>query len=80
MGRSHALSGAAGWFAGCAGASALGFPPAVHVMVVGAAIAAGFALLPDIDHPDSTIAVSLGPVTQVVAWMVSAENRTPAAR
>lgn len=68
MGRSHAISGAVVWLAGCATASALGGDPAAATIVVGAVTTAGAALLPDIDHPGSTVARSLGPLTRLVAY------------
>jgi membrane-bound metal-dependent hydrolase YbcI (DUF457 family) len=37
----------------------------------GAVVAAGAALAPDVDHPGSTVARSLGPVTRVAARVVS---------
>lgn len=67
MGRSHALSGAAVWLGGCALATGLGPQPTVGTVVVGAAVTAGGALLPDIDHPGSVIARSLGPLTRLIA-------------
>ncbi|MFG1951675.1 metal-dependent hydrolase [Micromonospora sp. NPDC048830] len=67
MGRSHALSGAVVWLGGCALAASLGARPAVGTVVVGAAVTAGGALLPDVDHPGSVIARSLGPVTRLIA-------------
>jgi len=67
MGRTHALSGAAGWITGCAALTAAGHTPDLRTVAFGSAIAAGHALLPDIDHPGSTIARSLGPVTRIVA-------------
>ncbi|MET8312013.1 metal-dependent hydrolase [Micromonospora sp. NPDC005173] len=77
MGKSHALSGAVAWLAVCAGAeqaaaAGLGVPdPGAAAVVVGAATAAGYALLPDIDHPQSTIARALGPITGALAWASS---------
>ncbi|MDI5938020.1 metal-dependent hydrolase [Micromonospora sp. DH15] len=67
MGRSHALSGAVVWLGGCAVAAGLEARPAVGTVVVGAAVTAGGALLPDVDHPGSVVARSLGPVTRLVA-------------
>ncbi|TDB73790.1 hydrolase, partial [Micromonospora sp. KC721] len=67
MGRSHALSGAVTWLGGCALAAGLGARPAVGTVVVGAAVTAGAALLPDLDHPGSVVARSLGPVTRLIA-------------
>lgn len=40
-------------------------------LVLGALITSGAALLPDIDHPNSTIAQSLGPVSNALAKGVS---------
>lgn len=71
MGASHALSGAAGWFVACAGATLAGREPSPSTVLVGAGVAAGFALLPDVDHPGSTVARTLGPVTRGVARAVS---------
>lgn len=71
MGRSHAASGAVGWVALCAGAALAGYQPDPATVAAGAAVAAGCALLPDIDHPQSTISRSLGPVTGVLARAVS---------
>ncbi|KAB1930648.1 metal-dependent hydrolase [Micromonospora sp. ALFpr18c] len=67
MGRSHALSGAVVWLGGCALAAGLGARPAVGAVVVGAAVTAGGALLPDVDHPGSVVARSLGPLTRLIA-------------
>ena len=75
MGRSHALSGAVVWVGGCAVAAGLGAQPAVATVVVGAAVTAGGALLPDFDHPGSVVARSLGPVTRLVAWLTAASAR-----
>ncbi|TDC01692.1 hydrolase [Micromonospora fluostatini] len=78
MGRSHALSGAVAWLAVCAGwreatdAGLVDTAPGGVVVAAGAAVAAGYALLPDIDHPDSTIARSLGPVTRGLARVTAA--------
>ncbi|TDC82560.1 hydrolase, partial [Micromonospora sp. KC606] len=52
---------------GCALAAGLGARPAVGAVVVGAAVTAGGALLPDVDHPGSVVARSLGPVTRLIA-------------
>lgn len=72
MGRTHSLSGAAGWLAGCAGLTAAGHPQPATVVTVGAVVSAGMALLPDIDHPGSTIARTLGPLTRLIAYGVAA--------
>lgn len=77
LGKSHALSGGVTWLAVCAGweqAAALGAPgggPSGTVVAVGAVTAAGYALLPDIDHPRSTIARALGPLTGALSWLAT---------
>jgi membrane-bound metal-dependent hydrolase YbcI (DUF457 family) len=72
MGRTHALSGGAGWLASCAVLTAVGHAPHASTVIVGGLISAGFALLPDVDHPQSTIARTLGPVTGLISVGVSA--------
>lgn len=71
MGASHGLSGVAGWTGLCAAASLAGYEPAWSTVVVGAGVSAGFALLPDLDHPGSTISTALGPLTRAVSRVVS---------
>lgn len=77
MGRSHAWTGAA------AGAAILAVPvvdpglvPGFHLGLVPAglalAVCAGAALLPDIDHPSSTVSRTYGPVTQVFSVIMAA--------
>jgi membrane-bound metal-dependent hydrolase YbcI (DUF457 family) len=65
LGRDHALSGAV-VFAAAA--------PSFHVthayLAAGVAITAGAGVLPDIDHPDSTISRSFGFLTEWFAWLV----------
>lgn len=67
MGRSHALSGAVTWLAGCAALSSVGHEPSASTVVIGAAVVTGFSLLPDVDHPGSTVARTLGPLTRVLS-------------
>jgi membrane-bound metal-dependent hydrolase YbcI (DUF457 family) len=71
LGKSHALSGAVGWVAGCAVLAELGAAPSGVVIGVGAAVSTGMALLPDLDHPGSTVARTLGPATQLAARLVA---------
>lgn len=71
LGRSHALSGAVGWLAGCATVAVVGVHPQSVTVAVGAAVSAGFALAPDIDHPSSTVARTLGPVSRLFAHGVA---------
>ena len=65
LGRDHALSGAA-LFAVLA--------PAMHVtggyLAAGVALSAGAGVLPDIDHPDSSMALSFGFLTNSFSWLV----------
>ncbi len=72
MGKSHALSGAVGWLAGCALLAQADHPPSSVVVWAGAAVSTGCALLPDLDHPGSTVARTLGPVTRLAASLTSA--------
>jgi membrane-bound metal-dependent hydrolase YbcI (DUF457 family) len=65
MGRSHALTGAAAYLA-------FGPKGGLISTAVGTAVAAGAALLPDIDHPKATAATFLGPVTGLLARGVAA--------
>ncbi len=66
LGRDHALSGALVF-------AALG--PSLHVtgshLAAGVVLTAGAGVLPDIDHPDSTIARSFGFLTEAFAWLVA---------
>ncbi|MFI5914197.1 metal-dependent hydrolase [Dactylosporangium sp. NPDC051541] len=64
MGSSHAVSGAAGWLGGCAVLAAAGHPVGLPVIVVGAVMSAGAALLPDCDHHSSCVARTFGPVSR----------------
>lgn len=72
MARSHALSGAAGWLGLCAAAGPLlDLHPTPVTVTAGAVVACGAAIAPDIDHPGSTMARSLGPITRIAARIVS---------
>src|ERR1700727_3569487 len=65
LGRDHALSGAVVFAA---------LAPSLHVTVAhlaaGVVLSAGAGVLPDIDHPDSTISRSFGFLTEWFAWVV----------
>lgn len=69
LGRDHALLGAAVALAGGdAGWEALGHPALpVGQLAAGAIVVAGFALLPDIDEPGSTVSRRFGPVSRAVS-------------
>ena len=65
MGRDHALSGAVAFAA---------LAPLLDVheayLAAGVVLSAGAGVLPDIDHPDSTISQSFGFLTEWFAWLV----------
>lgn len=68
MGHSHAVSGALAWtLTAPAITSATNTPLNLPVYLTGIAVTAGCALLPDLDHPESTIARTFGPLTQAIA-------------
>lgn len=66
MGRTHALTG---WCAGLALAPVVG-AGTVHQAVVFAATTAGFALLPDLDHPGARASKLLGWFTGAISWLL----------
>lgn len=65
MGRSHALTGVAAGI----GATYVTVVP-VPAAIVGTVFCAGAALVPDIDHHNSTITKTFGPITAVLSWVV----------
>lgn len=67
MGPQHALTGAVAWSIVVAVDH-----PATPVLVAGYAVTAGAALWPDVDHPDSTVTRSLGPLTWLMSKLVHA--------
>lgn len=84
MGKGHVISGAMAWLVGCAALEVTGHQVDLAVKTVGTAVCAGWALAPDLDHPSSTVARSLGPVTKLIATgvgrlgaAVHARTRTP---
>ena len=72
MGRTHALTG---WCAGLVVAPMVGAGTVAQAMVF-ATTTAGFALLPDLDHPGARASRLLGPLTRMLSWML---RRTSAA-
>lgn len=66
MGRTHALTG---WCAGLAVAPLAGADTLAQVVVF-AATTAGFALLPDLDHPGARASKLLGPLTGGISWLL----------
>jgi membrane-bound metal-dependent hydrolase YbcI (DUF457 family) len=82
LGHSHATSGGLAWAAaaGTLPLAVLDYPAmhgsTAHVevkdLIFGTFITAGAALLPDIDHPNGTIAHSVGPVTHTLCRGIEA--------
>lgn len=68
MGRSHALSG---WCAGLAVAPLVGLTSVAEVVPFAAATA-GYALVPDLDHPSARASRLVGPLTRAVSQLVRA--------
>ncbi|WP_236790745.1 metal-dependent hydrolase [Amycolatopsis sp. GM8] len=66
MGRTHALTG---WCAGLAVAPLVG-ASSIHQAIAFAAATAGFALLPDLDHPGAGASRLLGPFTGALSWLL----------
>jgi membrane-bound metal-dependent hydrolase YbcI (DUF457 family) len=66
MGRTHALSGLV---AGVAAGQFWWHLDPAH-LAVGAAVTAGAAVLPDVDHPDASVAETFGFVTKSFAWLI----------
>lgn len=73
MGRNHVLVGMAGWLVAAPPlAAAFGMPLTAGEIAAGTLLCGGTALLPDIDHPNSTVAHTLGPITQGLCSVVGA--------
>lgn len=72
MGRTHALSGSVLYLAIAAAPGQMLLPTGGTGLVFGAVMAGGAAMLPDLDHPQASIARSLGPITGVSARLVAA--------
>lgn len=72
MGRTHALSGAALWLVGCATVTAVVHPVGAAVVLVGTPVAVLASYTPDLDHPSSTAARSLGVATRLLATGIAA--------
>lgn len=70
LGRTHALSGALAWATVCTTTPAIGVRPGWPAAILGLLSTAGAALLPDLDHPDATIAHTFGPLSKAAATIV----------
>lgn len=66
MGRTHALTGGV---AGLAVAPLVGADTLAQTLVF-AVTTAGWAIVPDLDHPNASASRVLGPVTAVLSWIV----------
>lgn len=74
MGRTHAVSGAVAMLAAAPAVAwaAPRYAPHGGVQLAAASVvAAGAALLPDLDHPSATVARAFGPVTRLLARLVA---------
>lgn len=72
LGRDHALLGAVGYLAVAPVAThAAGVALSAPQLAIGAATCAGFALLPDIDEPHSTVSRKLGPISEAVSHVTN---------
>ena len=69
MGRTHCASGVAAWLAGAALLAHLGHGPGPVSTAAGAVLCGAGALLPDIDHPGSTV-TRVHPGTTVASWII----------
>jgi membrane-bound metal-dependent hydrolase YbcI (DUF457 family) len=72
LGHSHATSGALVWAAAAAvvPAHVMGIHLGTSDMLLGTFVCSGAALLPDIDHPDGTIAHFLGPISHALCRFI----------
>lgn len=68
MGRTHFTTGLTAGAAVTAAALAVGVPR--EVALLAGPVTAYAALLPDLDHPRSTVTYSLGPVTVALSWLL----------
>lgn len=74
MARGHALSGAALGLVGCQVAQLGGATVTPATAFTAAAVCAGAALLPDLDHPEASIARTFGPLSYRVSRITNATS------
>lgn len=73
MGYTHAATGAVGWLLVAPAAARMAdHPLTLQELLIGLAVCAGAALLPDIDHPQATVSRTFGPISQAVAKLTAA--------
>lgn len=76
MGKTHAATGALAGAATTAGyLTVTGTDPTLSLMAAGVAVGTGSALLPDLDHPNSTATHALGPATRLLSFLVQQLSR-----
>lgn len=72
LGRSHLITGACGFLGVVTpAAAAYGSPLTPAEIACGTLVAAGAAMLPDLDHPQATVSRSLGPVSWFASRLIS---------
>ncbi len=71
MGHTHALSGSVTWLAVTPALAAAGYPLGPLELGTSVLVATGAALLPDMDHPDATVAQTYGPPSAGLAWVTN---------
>jgi membrane-bound metal-dependent hydrolase YbcI (DUF457 family) len=76
MARGHALSGAALGLLGCQLAHLGGADVTPATAFTAAAVCAGAALLPDLDHPEASIAQTFGPLSRVASVLTNSASAT----
>jgi membrane-bound metal-dependent hydrolase YbcI (DUF457 family) len=74
MARGHALSGAALGLIGCQVTQLSGATVTPSTAFTAAAVCAGAALLPDLDHPEASIARTFGPVSYRLSRITNATS------
>lgn len=67
MGRTHAVSGTLAF-----GGATLAFAFDVPELIIGSIIVTGASMLPDLDHPNATMAKALGPISWVANRIILA--------
>ncbi len=70
LGHSHSQSGACAWAGTVCAAPLVGVHPQWPAIGAGLLATAGAALLPDIDHPQATVAYTFGPLTEALSRVV----------
>jgi membrane-bound metal-dependent hydrolase YbcI (DUF457 family) len=80
MGATHAITGVLAWSGVAVISHQLGYPMQSTDLLVGNILCAGAAMLPDIDHPGSTVARAYRPFSLVASRLVRCASRQLYAR